>query len=84
LPQAELDRAKNLVRAQLLRGLSTSNGRAHTIGNIELMLGSWRSFLDLPDRYSAVTAEEIQKVAQTIFAPHRRNVVTLVPGEVVS
>jgi zinc protease len=83
MQQKEIDRAKNLVRANLLRSLSTSNGRAHTIGNMEVMLGSWRHFLDLPDRYSAVTAEEIQKTAQQIFAPHKRNVVTLIPGEAV-
>ena len=77
----ELDRAKNMVRAQLLRGLSTSNGRAHTIGQMEMMLGGWRAMLDLPDRYAAVTAEDVQRVAQKTFAPHRRNVVTLLPGE---
>ncbi len=82
LPGRELDRAKNMVRAQLLRGLSTVNGRAHTIGQMEVMLGTWRAMLDLPDRYAAVTAADVQRVAQATFAPHRRNVVTLIPGEV--
>jgi predicted Zn-dependent peptidase len=81
---AELDRAKNLVKAQLLRSLSTSNGRAHTVGNMEVMLGSWRAFLDLPDRYSAVTPQQIQEAARSVFAEHKRNVVTLLPGEVVA
>ncbi|HUJ27961.1 MAG TPA: insulinase family protein, partial [Myxococcales bacterium] len=82
LREAELSRAKNLVRAQLLRGLQTCNGRAHTVGNMEVMLGSWRALLDLPDRYAALTAADLVRVAQKTFAPHRRNVVTLVPGEV--
>jgi len=81
LPAPELRRAKNLVRSQLLRGLTTVNGRAHTIGQMELMLGNWRALLDLADRYEAVTAEDVQRVAAATFAPHRRNVVTLVPGE---
>ena len=84
LPAKELDRAKNLVRAQLLRGLATSNGRAHTIGQMELMLGGWKAMLDLPDRYSAIAAADLRRVAQKTFAPHRRNVVTLIPGEVES
>ena len=84
LSAKELERAKNLVRAQLLRGLATSNGRAHTIGQMELMLGSWRAMLDLGDRYSAITAADLRRVARKTFAPHRRNVVTLVPGEVES
>lgn len=82
LPARELERAKNLVRSQILRGLQTSNGRAHTIGQMEMMLGSWRAMLDLSDRYAAVTAADVQRVARKTFAPHRRNIVTLVPGEV--
>src|SRR4051812_25249654 len=82
LPSREIDRAKNMVRAQLLRGLATVNGRAHTIGQMEVMLGTWRAMLDLPDRYAAVTAADMQRVARATFAPHRRNVVTLIPGEV--
>ena len=81
LPEAELRRAKNLVRAQLLRGLSSGNGRAHTIGQMELMLGSWRALLDLADRYEAITAADIQRVAAQTFAAHRRNTVTLFPGD---
>jgi predicted Zn-dependent peptidase len=38
--------------------------------------------LDLPDRYAAVSAADIRRVAEKTFPPHRRNVVTLVPGEV--
>jgi predicted Zn-dependent peptidase len=81
LPEADLRRAKNLVKVQLLRGLTTANGRAHTIGQMELMLGSWRAMLDLADRYEAVEAAQLQRVAAATFAPHRRNIVTLVPGE---
>ncbi len=82
LAERELERAKNLVRAQLLRALATTNGRAHSIGQMEIMLGGWRSMLDLPDRYAAITAADVQRVAQATFPAHRRNVVTLIPGEV--
>src|SRR5919204_4110978 len=81
MTDAELQRAKNFVRSGLLRGLQTGNGRAHTLGQMEVMLGTWRAFLDLPDRYQAISAEDIRRVARTTFAPHRRNLVTLVPGE---
>jgi len=81
MKEAELTRAKNLVRAHLLRGMSTANGRAHTIGQMELMLGSWRAMLDLPDRYAGITVQDIQRVARKLLAPNLRNVVTLLPGE---
>ncbi len=80
-PEAELKRAKNLVRANLLRSLVSTNGRAHMMGQMELMLGDWRRLLDLDDRYEAITAEEVQRVAKQIFAPHRRNTVELTPGD---
>jgi len=82
MSERELDRAKNLVRSQLLRSLSTTNGRAHTVGQMEVMLGTWRAMLDLPDRYAAIAAADVQRVARKTFPPHRRNVVTLIPGEV--
>src|SRR5205814_819431 len=41
-----------------------------------------RALLDLPDRYAALTASDLQRVARQTFAQHRRNVVTLVPGEI--
>ena len=82
MPARELERARNLVRSQLLRGLQTCNGRSHTIGQMEVMLGTWRALLDLPDRYAAITAADVQRVARKTFAAHRRNVVTLIPGEV--
>jgi predicted Zn-dependent peptidase len=81
LSEKELTRAKNIVRASLLRGLSTTNGKAHTIGQMEVMLGSWREVLALPDRYAAISAQDVQRVSKALFAPHRRNVVTLVPSE---
>ena len=81
LDEQELQRAKNYVRAGLLRGLQTANGRAHTIGQMEVMLGSWRAFLDLPDRYQAVDRNAVIRVANKVFPPHRRNLATLLPGE---
>jgi len=35
----------------------------------------------LPDRYAALTAADVQRAAQRTFAPHRRNLITLLPGE---
>src|SRR5256884_1689149 len=54
MSERELDRAKNLVRSQLLRSLATTNGRAHTVGPMTVMLGTRRALLDLPDRYAAI------------------------------
>jgi len=47
---------------------------------MEVMLRQLASLLDLPDRYASITAADVQRVARKTFAPHRRNVVTLVPA----
>jgi predicted Zn-dependent peptidase len=81
LTELELVRAKNLVRSNLLRSLVTNNGRAHLFGELELMLGDWRALFALPDRYEAITAEQVRAAAERLLAPHRRNLVTLLPGD---
>jgi predicted Zn-dependent peptidase len=76
----ELQRSTSQLRAQVLRELSTNNGRAHTLGTNELLQGDWRRALELPERYAAVTNEDVKRVASRIFNPSRRAVVTLLPG----
>jgi predicted Zn-dependent peptidase len=76
----ELDRARNALRAGFLRELQTHNGRAHVIGQYEMLLGSWRRLLETPDRYAAVGAKEIQRVAAATFGREALNAVTLVPA----
>ncbi|MBI5547316.1 MAG: insulinase family protein [Deltaproteobacteria bacterium] len=76
----ELGRAKGQLRAQVLRELSTNNGRAHTLGTYEQLLGSWRAALQIPERYAAVTNAEVQRVAQEVFRESARSVVVLEPA----
>ena len=79
ITEVELERAKNNLSAHLLRELATNNGRAHALGNYEVMLGGWREGLALAARYESITAREVQNAAQQYLTPHRRSVVTLVP-----
>ncbi|MGC4114386.1 MAG: pitrilysin family protein [Myxococcales bacterium] len=85
LSASELLRAQGQLRSQTLRELSTNNGRAHNLGQHELLQGSWRSGLQMPERYAAVDNDEVRRVAQQTFRPEARSVVTLVPaGEEVA
>ena len=45
ITEREIQRAKNNLRAQLLRELSTTARRADVLGNYEMLLGSWRAGL---------------------------------------
>lgn len=79
LEPRELKKAQNNLAAHLLRELATNNGRAHSLGTYELMLGDWRQGLALPSRYESITKEQVQATAAQYLTPERRAVVTLVP-----
>lgn len=78
---AELGRARNLLRTSVLLEMSTRNGIAHALGQAEMLLGDWREAGRSLERYEAVGADDVRRVARTYLAPARRNVVWLEPGE---
>jgi len=79
LTERELAKAKNNLKAHLLTEIATNNGRAHALGNYEMLMGTWRAGLELPARYDTITLEQVKACAAKYFAPSRRSVVTLVP-----
>jgi predicted Zn-dependent peptidase len=79
LSEGELLRAKRLLRSQLLREVASNSARAHTLGTYELLLGNWRAFLEMPERYAHVDREAVRRVARQMFDSGSRSVVTLVP-----
>jgi len=80
LTEQELLRAKNNLRAQLLRELATVSRRADILGTYEMLLGSWQDGLRMGDAYARVTGEQVKAVAAKYFQPERRTVVTLLPS----
>lgn len=80
LKAADLERARNILRARSLRELATRNGRAGALGNAELFLGHWREAFNVLERYQAVSSKDVQKAARALFHPDRKSVATLVPA----
>jgi len=76
---AELAKAKNQLLADYWRALKTSAGRADQLATYETLCGSCDVLFDLPARYSAVTAEAVQRVSARVFGAENRTVVTLDP-----
>jgi zinc protease len=75
----ELEKARNSLESHLVREMKTAEGRAMALGNDQLMLGDWRLVNTLMDRYRAVTAADVQRVAAKYFNPLHRTVVTFIP-----
>jgi zinc protease len=75
----ELQKAKNILNADFIKGLKTNLGRAWTLGTYEILFGSYEEMFKTLDRINAVTADDIHRVLETYFDEKNRTVVTLVP-----
>jgi zinc protease len=76
----ELEKAKNIRLAEFYREMRTINGRANTIGTYEVFFGDYKKLFDAAKNYSAVTKEDVQRVAKAYFGAGNRTVSTLIPG----
>jgi zinc protease len=75
----EMEKAKNNQLADFYREMRTINGRANTIGTYEVFMGDYNKLFDAAKSYSAVTKEDVQRVAKKYFGPNNRTVATLLP-----
>lgn len=67
----ELAKVRKQVRAQLAYTIERVSSQAYWLGWLE-MLGGWRRFDTFIDNLSAVTANDVQRVAQTYLTPANR------------
>jgi len=79
LARSELERAKSLALAAHYRQLAANDGRAHLLGEHEVLHGGWRTLFEAPAHYAAVGCAEVQALARAVLDPRRRTVGTLAP-----
>lgn len=70
----ELEKVKNQVRANTVRGLASASGLASRLAFYELFYGGWEKLVSDLDIYDSITPEEIQTAAHTYFTPENRTV----------
>jgi zinc protease len=78
---AELEKVKNIKLMEFYRNMETINGKANTVGTYELFFDSYTDLFNAPDAYARVTAEDIQRVAQTYLRKSNRTVGVLAAEE---
>lgn len=77
--ERELQKAKNLMRADWIGHLKTNVGLAGQLAEFQALWGDWRLLYDYPKRHDRVTPADLKRVAGTYFSQRNRTVVTLVP-----
>ncbi|MBV8514044.1 MAG: insulinase family protein [Acidobacteria bacterium] len=77
----ELEKAKNIRLVEFYRQMRTINGRANTIGTYEVFFGDYNKLFDAAKNYSAVSKQDLLRVAKTYFGANNRTVATLLPEE---
>ncbi|MGD8396675.1 MAG: pitrilysin family protein [Candidatus Eiseniibacteriota bacterium] len=73
-----LDRARNMIEADFVRGLESHMGLAWQLAAFEAVTGDWRELERAVARVREVTAEDIMRVARTTLVPRNRTVGYLV------
>jgi predicted Zn-dependent peptidase len=74
----ELQKAKNQLEANFVNGLQTNSHKASIIGNYQVRTGDYRNFLQAPDKFQAVTKDDIMRVAgKYLIADNRTSVIVL-------
>jgi predicted Zn-dependent peptidase len=71
---AELERAKNRARADLVRGLQSNTGVASQLAFYQANTGDWRNLFARLDALSRVSSADVQRVAAETFIPRNRTV----------
>ena len=81
---AELDKAKRVFEVDMLAGLDTANALAGRNAEELLTFGRIRPIRERLDKVRAVTAADVQRVAQQYLKPEQRSVVHVLPAPVAA
>lgn len=79
VPDEELRRTKELRKGRLLMGFEDSRSVAAWIGSQEATYGEIKTPEEVMARIEAVTAEEVQELAQELFRPERMSLALIGP-----
>lgn len=77
--EREMQKARNLLEAELVKSLDTNHGAGEQLGFFEAIYGSYRAMFGAAASYRAVTTEDCRRVAAQVFVPEHRTVVELAP-----
>jgi zinc protease len=75
----ELQKAKNQLESEFVFGLQSVSDKGEQMGYYQNILGDYTKLFGEANKYQAVTAEDIMRVAKKYFHENNRNLIVLVP-----
>lgn len=81
VPDAELVKAKELVKGRLLLSMEDSRSVAGWVGGQEVLSGRIRTVDDVVSIVDAITPEDLKRVSQQLFLADKLNVAIVGPVE---
>lgn len=77
--EAELSKARKQMMAGKVFERYSANSLASALGNAELVLGDYREFNREIERFNAVTADDVQRVANSYFSEEKMTIMHIQP-----
>jgi zinc protease len=75
----ELTKAKNQLESEFVFGLQSVSDKGESIGYYQTQLNDYSKLFDEGNKFQAVTADDVMRVAKKYFQENNRNLVVLVP-----
>lgn len=79
--EEELERVKTQAKANLLRSLNSNSGMAKILAEYQAKTGDWRNLFLTLDKISAITPQDIQRVARETFTAENKTIGRLINSE---
>ncbi len=83
IPEKELEKIKAQAKASFINRLSSNSGMATQLASYQNSTGDWRNLFWELDKYNALTADDLQRVANKYLDPNKRIVVCIQKSEEV-
>ncbi|MGB5137402.1 MAG: pitrilysin family protein, partial [Candidatus Zixiibacteriota bacterium] len=74
----ELQKAKNQIEAQFYMGNQSNDDKAGQLGYFAAVMGDYKLLFQQADKYNAVTADDVMRVAKTYLGDRNRTVVNVI------
>lgn len=78
VPDKELEKVKNRIRTDFIRGLNSNEGLAGKLSYYEALLGDYHYLIDYTSVIDRITPQDVLQAAQTYLTKENRTVATLI------